>query len=107
MAGWQPAKVARCYNFEWKTRMKAPYNRLAGQRGRELAMAMTRKSSGVFTLSTKRGNSRGDVFLNFSLPNGQTAHVLDRRVYESALKKADTQVKKTLDDIRKRGGDAK
>lgn len=69
-------------------------------------MAITRKSSDVFTLSTKRGNLKGDVFSNFSLPNGQTAHVLDRRVYESALKKADTQLKKTLDNIRKRGGDA-
>jgi hypothetical protein len=87
--------------------MKAPYNRSARQRGREKAMAITRKSGGVFTLSNKTGNSRGDVFLSFSLPNGQTAHVLDRRVYESALKKADTQVKRTLDDIRKHGGDAK
>ena len=72
-------------------------------------MAVTKKSSTteVFTVSTKSGNSKGDIFVSYSLPNGQTAHVLDRRVYESALKKADTQLRKTLDDIRKRGGDAK
>ena len=66
-----------------------------------------RSSSGVFTLSTKKGNSKGDVFSNFALPNGQTAYVLDRRVYEKALKKADTKVRKTLDDIRKHGGNVK
>jgi hypothetical protein len=87
--------------------MKTPYNRHAGQRGRE-AMAVTKKASTeVFTVSTRGGNSKGDIFVSYSLPNGQTAHVLDRRVYESALKKADTQLRKTLDGIRKRGGDAK
>lgn len=87
--------------------METPNNRVAVQRGRLKAMAITRKSSGVFTLSPKSGNTSGDVFSNFSLPNGQTAHVLDRRVYENALKKADTQVRKTLDDIRKHGGNLK
>jgi hypothetical protein len=84
--------------------MKAPYNRPAGQRGRE-AMAVTKKSSTeVFTVSTKGGNSKGDIFVSYSLPNGKTAHVLDRRVYEKALERSDGQVRQTLDTIRKLGG---
>ena len=68
-------------------------------------MATTRKSSGeVFTLSNKSGNSGGDVLVHYSLPNGKTAHVLDRRVYEQALKATDSAVRKTLDNIRKHGG---
>ncbi len=86
--------------------MKTPYNRPARLRGGNKAMAIPRKSGGVFTLSTKGGNSSGDVFVSFGLPKGQTAHVLDRRVYEQALKKADTRVRKTLTNIRKYRGAA-
>jgi hypothetical protein len=68
-------------------------------------MSATKKSSSeVFTVSTKSGNSSGEVFESYSLPNGKTAHVLDRRVYERALKRADGQMRQTLDVIRKLGG---
>lgn len=87
--------------------MKAPNNLSAVQRGRRRAMAVSKKSSTeVFTVSTKGGNSKGDVFVSYSLPNGKTAHVLDRRVYEKALQRTDGQMRQTLDSIRKQRGNS-
>ncbi|MGY4160489.1 hypothetical protein ACVINW_006331 [Bradyrhizobium sp. USDA 4461] len=85
--------------------MKTPINRTAGQRGRVTAMATIRKSTGeVFTVSNKSGNTGGDVLVRYQLPNGKTATVLDRKVYEQALKVTGSAVRRTLDDIRKHGG---
>jgi hypothetical protein len=73
----------------------------AKRRGRVRAMAATIKPYEVFTISGNQGNTGGGVFVRYSLPDGKTAHVLDRRVYEEALTRADQQVRRTVNAIRK------
>jgi hypothetical protein len=74
----------------------------AGNRG---AKAVSKKpSTQTYSVSAFVRDAGGGVFESYALPNGKTANILDRRVYEAALAKTDARVRRTLAAIRESGG---